>query len=480
MDRHNSSVNIVAECSDSDTRLWNTLIDNNKTPIQVTKKSVGNIIDDRYILGCFHGIQHYQSINVNQNKATVKSTSDELDLTILEYKATIKSTSDELDLTILEYKSLDNYNSLKTTDFNNVNLPKIGDELNIFYLNKSIKLYVDNISFENMNCFIMPKLPYIKCKIFKSSDDMISLLKGLSGSLVKNNDGVICGMLSEYNIEHDLITITPTILIKHFLHEYLNCGDYNGIVSLLVDHSMMDFEHENEQYIGATINKKYALKNNLKEDDIIIKLNDKSFNSDGTIYDNNLDQNIDLETYIAINFTKNDKINLTILREIKNKWTQKQIEHILFAIQDYKTIPINHNNKFIINNGFVFTELTENIIEFYRNHNIYIGGDVLDEYANNMYTGNKIVVLINIINNQFNQLIDIKLPLVPNNNCKNEYYLCIIDNLNNKKINNLNDLSKNINDHKNNFKLHTDNQTKLSIIMSNTNFSIKYIGNNGP
>ena len=92
----------------------------------------------------------------------------------------------------------------------------------------------------------------------------------------------------------------------------------------------------------------------------------------------------------------------------------------------------------------------------------------------------KPIVLINIINNEFNKKdLDIihkfGLPLLKKKNTKNEFYLCIIETINKKKINNLHDIQKYFNEPINTLKFAVDKNIKLCINSAKTNLSITYI-----
>ncbi len=67
----NSSILVVAKCNDSDTRLWNSLIDTKTEPKKSVKYSMGTFIkinDVSYVLSCYHGIQNFYELFIYQFK----------------------------------------------------------------------------------------------------------------------------------------------------------------------------------------------------------------------------------------------------------------------------------------------------------------------------------------------------------------------------------------------------------------------------
>ena len=186
-----------------------------------------------------------------------------------------------------------------------------------------------------------------------------------------------------------------------------------------------------------------------------------------------------------MNFKTDDRVTMNLMRkDTKNDDYKETIVNVkTLPLCKIRTIQITHDNRYSTINGFVFTELTENIIEFYRNHNIQISGDLLERYAIDSFGSvdqPRPIVLINIINSEFSkQHIDlvrrIGLPLLKKKNTKNEYYLCILDTINKQRVTRLADIDGLLSD-KNKLRFAIDRSIKLVVNFTKTNLSITYIG----
>lgn len=492
-----SSIIVVARCNDSDTRLWNSLIDNKLEPKKTYKYSVGTFIkvnNNPYVLACYHGIQNhfelylYQLIkskgnkySVNKITAKAKCFSDELDLALLTFDSNVSNIQYiDIDSFLEEQPLINNkliikYNQTK----------KISEEF-LIKEDKVIELIMKGITFEKYSSFNMPELPYFKCTIKDLSDDKLTILKGLSGIQCQHNDKII-GMLINYSKDDNCIKIIPSSIIRLFINEYMIKHTYDGITGIMLKYDITEINHNNNKYNGIIVDSTYNIKYEepIKKNDIIIKINQKNITKDGFIFDDKLRLDIPFETYISMNFMSDSNIQMNIMRRDSKNETFKEIIANIKVQPLYKirTIPINHNNIFFTIDGFVFTELTENIIEFYRNHNIIIAGDIMEKYAIDSFgpiDQSKVVVLVNVINSEFNKnnvelIRNIGLPLIKKNNTKNQYYMCILETINKQKVNKLSDIEKNISE-KNIFKMGIDKNIKLSVNFTKTNLSITYIG----
>jgi hypothetical protein len=112
-----------------------------------------------------------------------------------------------------------------------------------------------------------------------------------------------------------------------------------------------------------------------------------------------------------------------------------------------KYIPISGNPKILSISGFIFAELSEDIINDYINVGIYIGLSVSEYYLRNPYRNDnkKVIVLIGI-NKQELKKQDIKevnklgLPLI--NTSGNYYSIPVVHKINNKNIPTLEHMEK--------------------------------------
>jgi len=495
-----SSIIVVARCNDSDTRLWNSLIDNRAEPKKTVKYSIGTFIkinNASYILSCYHGIQNnyevylYQLVKlkggkygVNKIDAVVKCFSDELDLALLTF-----------DLASLEVSGVSYVDINSFSD----DLPPINGKLTLTY-NQTKKISEDSLTkeekimelnmidliFEKYSSFNMPELPYLKCMIRDLSDDKLTVLKGLSGVLCYRNDKIV-GMLMNYSRDDNCIRIIPSNVARMFINEFSVKDAYDGVPGIMLRYDISEVSYNGAKCAGVIVDSTYDIKYDelIKNGDIIVRLDGKEITKDGMIFDQKMRTYVPFETYISMNFKNNDYVMMNLMRKETRGDDHKDITVNVKTIPlcKIRTMQINHDNKYSTINGFVFTELTENIIEFYRNHNIQISGDILERYAIESFgpvDQPRPIVLINIINSEFSkqhldQVRKIGLPLLKKKNTKNEYYLCILDTINKQKIARLSDIDGLLSD-KNTFRFAIDKSIKLVVNFTKTNLSITYIG----
>jgi len=492
-----SSIIIAAKCADSDTRLWNSLIDIRSEPKKIIKYSMGTFIKIKntlYVLSCYHGIQNYNEIYLYELKK-INDTS----YTINKIETSVACYSDELDLALLSLNDSHNFNTADIDDFS-LRFLKKNDVIEIVYdetkkiseskliKNKSkIELIYKETIYEKYSSFNMPELPYLKFSIKNISEDLIRNLKGLSGIICYNKQNKIIGMLSNYSKVDNHVKIIPSVVIKNFILEYSKKQRYDGISGLIFKNSFCEFEHENNDYNGIIVEKTFGIKykDTFKNGDIIFKINDKVISKDGKIYDEEIGESIPFNSFISLNTNVDDEVNLVLMRNNPklNDYEEIKVPVKAISYNQARKIDLNHNDKFVECNGLIFTEISENIIEFYRNHNIHLIGKLLKHFANDSYGPNehhKKIVLINILNNKFSkenmkEINKFGLPLIKKRNSKNEYYMCILDTVNGKKVTNLSNLTNRLSNNKNILKFLIDKNIDLSINISNTNLSIKYI-----
>ncbi len=349
---------------------------------------------------------------------------------------------------------------------------------------KEIRLTMDDVIFEKYSSFNMPKLPYLKCSIKNLSDNKLTVLKGLSGIICRNEKDQVVGMLMNYDRKDNCIRIVPSAIIQNFITECRSTGKYSGLSGILMKESICEFEHNGVEHIGVIVNTTYGIKYQeaLNDDDVIYKIDNKEITKDGLIFDSRLDKLIPYGSYVSMNIKSNETVRLDLMRnDVKLGDYKEMVANVKpVPIRSLRNIRINHNDRYCVLNGFVFTELTENIIEFYRNHNIHIVGDVLEKYAILPYNGSKPIVLVNVMNSKFNKndmniISNIGLPLLKKKNMKSEFYLCVLDTINKKKISDLHDVERLISSDMNVLRFSVDKNIKLCINSSNTNLSITYI-----
>ena len=104
-----------------------------------------------------------------------------------------------------------------------------------------------------------------------------------------------------------LINIIPTILIKRFVQEINEYGKFNGLCNFIADMSFCEIPSEKEY--GYYINNNYNIVYNkhykdpeLKNGDVIIRINNKKITKHGQIYSNQIGRHIPISTFIALKY----------------------------------------------------------------------------------------------------------------------------------------------------------------------------------
>lgn len=520
----------MAKCHDSDTKKWNNLIDFNKKPSIVIKYSMGCFItinNKFYVLTCYHGIHNHIDVHIYNFCDKTKS--------LIKINATVKFISDELDLALLEINNNGNngkidfsdFQMLKMNDFNCSNknnksnknnsnktkyiipvkeIKKDSTNFNVKKYNVTLQNHNNNdcdnnYTYDNLTSLNIPKLPYIKLSTKELSIEKIKKLKGVSGTIVFDNMKKIQGIVTNFYTVKDEIYVLTLKAINRFLNEIYLTNNFNGLCGIVNKKKLCEFEHDNVDYWGYMIvdksiinynnnicstNNKYG--NGLNYGDIIFQVNNHPLNDKGKIYDKEIDSYVPFNTYIALNYKNMDMIKLRIMRNEKNDYIEKKIKIKSRPLWTMKNIMIRHNNKFVNCNGIIFTELSEDIIEFYNNHNMIIDGYGRYIYTNKPYqdNGKKIIIAINLKKSELpmdflKSANKIGFPLIKNYD--NKYYFPILDKINRKKNFNLNDLNKIKKSAKykllfkldNNFDNNEDNEKNLQIAKNNNNLSIKIL-----
>ncbi len=212
-------------------------------------------------------------------------------------------------------------------------------------------------------------------------------------------------------------------------------------------------------------------------------IGDCSFDSKGRVYHNYMNMHIPLTTYIALNFINDEFIPLTVLRSKNNEEVDEKLLKIKARpVWTMKNIMINSNNRYYDLRGFIFTEISEDIIEFYRNHNILLSGKIAENYLQNPYvnSSSRLVALVNIDKKQFSKfdldrLFTFGIPLIKIEKTTNEYCLPILENINKKKIINLDSLNNTEMSEKLKLKFSSGKDKFLSIEIDDTGLVVKYM-----
>lgn len=510
----NNNICIVSSEVLSDIRI--PVID---TLTTINKISLGTFIKINkqiYILTCNHGLSlYYKSINViyyDKNKKNIiacdiVSNSHELDLALLiplNKKINIQSSLNDDD-----FKNDFFYNNINFSTDMNVNKNDMTCDINSINMNNgdslNIPCDITNIIFCKKHSFNIPEIPIVMLHI---DEKYINEICGLSGSLVSNNKRIL-GILLEYDTIDNKLNILHSSMINRFIDEFKKTSRICGLVSIIGDFKIIQFkDNKNQISNGIFVNDTYDIKYNknvytkntttsayLQKNDIILKINDLSFNNDGYILDMNYGIPMNLTSYISLKYKCDDIIDIEILRkknnnEYKNKKIEIKARPIdtmkyvsLCNIKYMNTKELTKNNDYWYEfNGLTFMEIDEYTVSLYKKQNMNIK-NIINKYINNKNTvfrdkNEKIVVLININDEAIDTANEYKyfFPFKKINENDDNYDICIIEKVyegntkNSKKISTLGELKNLLDQYSNNgdFVLQTQSDNmKFKIYFSN-------------
>jgi hypothetical protein len=246
---------------------------------------------------------------------------------------------------------------------------------------------------------MVPKFPMIRYKCNLSDFPEKIKYEGLSGSLLMIDDNIVGINIS---INDGKIDALPMVLVIKLVKMLV----YDSKKTLLGYHfstrivNNVDNPKLTYHYLNKTCNLSYptlSKKNfKFKTGDIITKINNLEFNSEGEIYDSEMGYYFQFKTYLTINQYCEDTIKFNIMRMTPE--TQREISHLICGLQFdlHHCVNVFNNHNYIYWKGLTFVELSEElIIDMMR------AGFKLDEplYKNCTVVqnnNNKIIVLIDV------------------------------------------------------------------------------------
>jgi len=284
------------------------------------------------------------------------------------------------------------------------------------------KIYVKQQNIKNV---YMPSIPCIVIESNYLPDD----LHGLSGSSIVNVNDETIAIISNTISNTNKLNCIPVLLINKFIVEWLNNKKKQPVLSsIFISFDDICSEYENKQitckYVTNTNNLTYqsVTKKKFKFEmgDVIYKVNDMFFNSDGTIFHSEIGLNLELNTYIMMENLKESFVKFDIFR-IDNKQKYQTISTNLFGIpiESVYNIRMCNKNDYLIFKRHIFTELSfELLIELIKEN--IVSSKVFD---------NNIIKLGNYESQKIIIIFDGKTPMV-------------VEKIGNKKINSLEDMKQ--------------------------------------
>lgn len=395
-----TTVNVIAEYDE------HSCIDDSKV-----STSIGTIVyvdDKQYILTTLHGVANSTTIYTsNYNELTVSNSSDELDTVLLD---------------------IDTELPVSSTYFFDTKIPSYGDKLTLCD-KKITTCTVDSVETVRYNSCNTIDIPYINITV-DDPDFYTDDLHGLSGSLVSGVDGVV-GMV--VRMKDRLIVLLPSCFIKLFIEN----KPFKGLCYPVFDYFVAELSLSDEQTVYGLIVTETHTSTIFKQDKIVLEIDGKQFNSTGEIHSSTLDIHIPVSTYIALNKgVVTSKIVDTdgYIEDISTKIPETKLSKYIPVLGKYTV----YNYK-----GLILTELTEQIIEYYREQYPDITGNWIKNYLETPYTDtySRIVVVVGTdkYSEFYNNYKDIGLPVIT------EYRIPVLVQLTkigNKKITDINLLNE--------------------------------------
>jgi hypothetical protein len=168
-------------------------------------------------------------------------------------------------------------------------------------------------------------------------------------------------LLGDFDIDDSIKNINTNIKTLNKINKTkYNCyviTDLHGITYQGIEHQGTKLEHKNKT---------------LQINDIVFKINDQFINDDGKIYSDVLGSYVNFSTYCMIYSYFDDTFELLILRGdtiLSYKIKSTNINDVI----PYH-IPLNPN--FLYYEGFIFMELSEKLLGYFKDHNISIYGNI--------------------------------------------------------------------------------------------------------
>lgn len=229
-----------------------------------------------------------------------------------------------------------------------------------------------------------------------------------------------------------------------FIREYIQYKNFYGLCDLLLDCTVHNITVNDRDYVGLRILDNFKINynnnpltqtktcgKNIKHDDILYKLDNIIFTDGAELYYENLNCNMPISTYIALNFIMDELIPLEIYKEKDNKTEKINVKACPISL--YRIIPISYNNKFFRYKDLIFVELSEDRIDYYSSKELI--ETINDNFIEYPFNAKQLKLVI----------------IVVTNNSKIEH--AIIKNIDKKKITSLDDISNILNNNIHTFNL---------------------------
>lgn len=401
-----------------------------------------------YVVSCFHiiglaNMEIYAVLTKNSKRMkimlSIVSVLQEFDLVVMKIADNTKQRAFDIMFDVPDSFESSIYISEIQKSLNDLTL--LCNEKN------AIKISGAEISNSHLKSIIIPKIPLIRYTCSIEDDDE---LDGISGSLL-SIDTKIVGMTISYS--NKKIEAIPTVLINSLV-KVMIYNPEKQLSGFFFESSIVDvsnnFEKKTCHYIAHANDVQYG-NFKLKSGDIIVNINDAEINDDGTIYNQYVGYNIDLDSHMMLCDYFNGTLKIKIMRKKTNKYRDMVKEISGIPLSDIHSVKILNTNQYIYWNGFIFTELSEELIFTLNCMGLELSGEIFEKYylIKSVNRNKKIVVLIDIdygfLNTMSQEYSDHwRNAGGPFIKTKTGYKLLIIDKIGNNKISNLSELKINL------------------------------------
>lgn len=300
----------------------------------------GFIIENNKILTCAHVVEFGEYFEVRKSKDPKR------------YSARVLFVAPDCDLAILEVNDLSFFKDIKGLTIGD--FPEIGDNVSAF----GFPVGGDKISITKGIVSRIEQIPYsYSCKMNLGIQIDAAINPGNSGGPIIKEETVVGIAFQGSQRSENIGYIIPSSIIKHFLID-IKDGEYNGVPP--INFSYQNLENQNlREMLGLNDNYGVLVKSihessflypYLRKGDVLISINDKKIENDGSIY---FEENF-TTSFECFFRTKNkfDTIEFVVYRD-KQYLSQSLI--LDYKNENCKLIPkIDLNPKYYINSGYVF------------------------------------------------------------------------------------------------------------------------------
>lgn len=276
------------------------------------------------------------------------------------------------------------------------------------------EIYVEN---KHIKSSLVPSIPIIVVE----SDYLPTDLHGLSGASIIDNIGKPIALISNSIGNTGRLNCIPLSIIIKFIVESKKHGMKSPMIScIFFEGCIIDSESMTCHHVNNTLGLSYQCvgkkKFQFNQGDIIQKINNVDFNSDGTIYHKDLGFDIEIFSYFMIETLFNSHVKLCIFRLDEHDEYKEQIVTIQgIPLGSMYNIHMCNKHNYIIWKNCVFTELsaeliTELIGEGLLQKNVFNHQVVkeTDSKLTIMFDGKKVRLVEKIGHKKINSLKDIK------------------------------------------------------------------------